>query len=217
MRMRSPSLLKSNYLLFRRVKLTIVISLIAITGALANSNQPVTGENTNENGVMSVQQQRKQISGTVTGSDGMPIPGVSVVVKGTTTGITTGMSGEFTLDIPADAQTLVFSFVGMKAQEIQIAGQTVFNVTMEDESIGLGEVVAIGYGSQQKKDITGAVGSVQSENFNRGVINLTGTVTAGKSSRGKRNFNKWTTRQWPANHYPWSGKYPPGIGTVICG
>ena len=131
LKMRSPSLLKSNYFLFRRVKLTIVISLMAITGALANSNQPVSGENTNENGVISAQQQRKQISGTVTGSDGMPIPGVSVIVKGTTTGITTGMSGEFTLDIPADAQTLVFSFVGMKAQEIQIAGQTVFNVTME--------------------------------------------------------------------------------------
>jgi TonB-dependent starch-binding outer membrane protein SusC len=180
LRMRSPSLLKSNYLLFRRMKLTIVISLIAITGALANSNQPVSGENTNENGVMSALQQRKQISGTVIGSDGMPIPGVSVVVKGTTTGITTGMSGEFTLDIPADAQTLVFSFVGMKTQEIQIAGNTVFNVTMQEETIGLGEVVAIGYGSQQKKDITGAVGSVQSENFNRGVINSPGQLLQGK-------------------------------------
>jgi iron complex outermembrane receptor protein len=180
LRMRSPSLLKSKYLLFQKMRLTAIISLIAITGALANSNQPATGEKSNGNGVMSVQQQRKQISGTVKGSDGQPIPGVSVIVKGTTTGITTGMSGEFTLEIPADAQTLVFSFVGMKQQEIPIAGNTVFNVTMQEETIGLGEVVAVGYGIQKKIDITGAVGSVQSENFNRGVINSPGQLLQGK-------------------------------------
>ncbi|HSM46579.1 MAG TPA: SusC/RagA family TonB-linked outer membrane protein, partial [Draconibacterium sp.] len=161
------------------MKLLVLISLIAITGVLANANQPVSGENSNKNGTIS-SQQRKQISGTVTGPDEQPIPGVSVVVKGTTTGITTGMSGEFTLDIPADAQTLVFSFVGMKTQEIPIAGQTVFNVTMQEETIGLEEVVAVGYGIQKKIDITGAVGSVQSENFNRGVINSPGQLLQGK-------------------------------------
>jgi TonB-dependent starch-binding outer membrane protein SusC len=180
LRMRSPSLLKSKYLLFQKMRLTVIILLIAITGALANSNQPVSGENTNENGAMLDQQQKKQISGTVIGSDGQAIPGVSVIVKGTTTGITTGMSGEFTLEIPADAQTLVFSFVGMKPQEIPIAGNTVFNVTMQEETIGLGEVVAVGYGIQKKIDITGAVGSVQSENFNRGVINSPGQLLQGK-------------------------------------
>jgi TonB-dependent starch-binding outer membrane protein SusC len=180
LRMRSPSLLKSKYMLFQKMRLTVIILLIAITGALANSNQPVSGENTNENGAMLDQQQKKQISGTVIGSDGQAIPGVSVIVKGTTTGITTGMSGEFTLEIPADAQTLVFSFVGMKPQEIPIAGNTVFNVTMQEETIGLGEVVAVGYGIQKKIDITGAVGSVQSENFNRGVINSPGQLLQGK-------------------------------------
>ncbi len=180
LKMRDPSVWKSNYLLFRKMKIVVIISMIAITGALANSNQPVNGEKMNENGVMSAQQQRKQISGTVIGSDGQPIPGISVVVKGTTVGITTGMSGEFTLEIPADAQTLVFSFVGMKPQEIPIAGNTVFNITMQEETIGLGEVVAVGYGIQKKIDITGAVGSVQSENFNRGVINSPGQLLQGK-------------------------------------
>jgi TonB-dependent starch-binding outer membrane protein SusC len=179
LKMRSLSIWKSNCLLFRKMKLLVLISLIAITGVLANANQPVSGENSNKNGTIS-SQQRKQISGTVTGPDEQPIPGVSVVVKGTTTGITTGMSGEFTLDIPADAQTLVFSFVGMKTQEIPIAGQTVFNVTMQEETIGLEEVVAVGYGIQKKIDITGAVGSVQSENFNRGVINSPGQLLQGK-------------------------------------
>ena len=180
LKMRSPSILRSNFLLFQKLRLTVIISLIAITGALANSNQLAPSENSTANGSLTVQQQRKQITGTVKGPDGQPIPGVSVVVKGTTVGITTGMSGEFSLDIPADAQTLVFSFVGMQQQEIPVAGNTVFNVTMQEETIGLGEVVAIGYGIQQKRDITGAVGSVQSEDFNRGVINSPGQLLQGK-------------------------------------
>lgn len=179
-KMRSPSFLKSNYLLSQKLKLTVIISVITLTGVLANSNQPVSGENSMENGVLSDQQQRKQISGLVVDTRGNPIPGVSVFVKGTTTGITTGMSGEFKLEIPTDAQTLVFSFVGMRTQEIPIEGKTVFNVTMEEETIGLGEVVAIGYGILQKRDITGAVGSVQSENFNKGVINSPGQLLQGK-------------------------------------
>ena len=180
LKMRSPSLWKSNFLLFRKLKLIVLISLMAITGAMANSNQPVTGNYSDGNATALAQQQKKQITGTVTGPDGQPIPGVSVVVKGTTTGITTGLSGEFTLEVPADAQTLVFSFVGMRTQEVPVEGKSVFNIKMEDETIGLGEVVAIGYGSQKKKDITGAVGSVQSENFNRGVMNSPGQLLQGK-------------------------------------
>lgn len=180
LKMKSPAPWKSNFLLFRKMKLAVIISLMTITGALANSNQQATANDSKTNESASVQQQKKQISGTVTSPDGQPIPGVSVVVKGTTTGITTGMNGEFTLDIPADAQTLVFSFVGMRTQEVPVEGKTVFNIAMEEETIGLGEVVAIGYGSQQKKDITGAVGSVQSENFNRGVMNSPGQLLQGK-------------------------------------
>lgn len=180
LKMKRPALWKSNFLLFRKMKLAVIISIMAITGAMANSNQPANGNKSDGNATALAQQQKKQITGTVTGPDGQPIPGVSVVVKGTTTGITTGMSGEFTLEIPADAQTLVFSFVGMKTQEVPVEGKSVFKIVMEEETIGLGEVVAIGYGSQQKKDITGAVGSVQSENFNRGVINSPGQLLQGK-------------------------------------
>jgi iron complex outermembrane receptor protein len=129
-----------------------------------------------------MQQQQKQISGTVIDTDGKPIPGVSIIVQGTTIGITTGINGEFQLEIPADAQVLVFSFVGMINQEISIADQTVFNVTMQQETIGLEEVVAIGYGSQKKKDITGAVGSVKSENFNKGIATSPGQLIQGKIS-----------------------------------
>ncbi len=181
MKKRSPSLWKSNYLLFQKMKLTVLISLIAITGALADSYQPVPENVSGQNGASSVQQ-RRQISGRVAGPDGQPIPGASVVVKGTAVGITTGINGEFQLDIPADAQVLVFSFVGMRTQEVVIEGRAQFNITMLEESIGLSEVVAVGYGSQQKRDITGSVGSVQSLNFNKGILNSPGQLLQGKVS-----------------------------------
>jgi iron complex outermembrane receptor protein len=168
----SPSLQKTG--------LTLLISFLMTLGAWANTNSAYSSEPSTPFESNTFQQQKKQISGTVVDSDGNAIPSVSVVIKGTTTGTTTGMSGEFTLETPADAQTLVFSFVGMKAQEIPIANQTVINVTMQEETIGLGEVVAVGYGIQKKIDITGAVGSVQSENFNRGVINSPGQLLQGK-------------------------------------
>ncbi len=178
LKLRNLLVWRDNYLALRKMKLIILISFLMITGALSNVNaKDATGSEST-----TIQQQRKQISGTVVDADGIPIPGISVVVKGTSIGVTTGMNGEFQLEIPADAQTLVFSFVGMKTQEIAVSGQTVFNITMEDETIGLGEVVAIGYGSQQKKDITGAVGSVQSGDFNKGVINSPGQLLQGKVS-----------------------------------
>lgn len=173
---------KGNYLLpLRAVGLTLLISLVIVSGVLANANSESHSKLSTSNLLLTAQQ-NKRISGTVVDAGGNVIPGVSVFVQGTTTGVTTGSNGEFTLDIPTDAQTLVFSFVGMRTVEIQIEGKTTFNVTMEDETIGLEEVVAIGYGSQKKKDITGAVSSVSSESFNKGVVNSPGQLLQGKVS-----------------------------------
>lgn len=106
--------------------------------------------------------QQRTITGKVTDSKGDPLPGVSVVVKGTTLGITTNFDGHYSLEVPADAKTLSFSFVGMKSQEILIDGKLVINVEMKEEAIGLDEVVAIGYGVQKKSNITGAISQVNS-------------------------------------------------------
>jgi iron complex outermembrane receptor protein len=113
------------------------------------------------NGLSSFLQQRKSISGVVAGNDGKPIPGVTVVVKGTATGTITDNDGAFQLEIPANAETLQFSFVGMETLEVSIAGKVQFFVTMNEETIGIGEVVAIGYGTLKKSDLTGAVTSVK--------------------------------------------------------
>ncbi|WP_176694100.1 STN domain-containing protein [Anaerophaga thermohalophila] len=95
--------------------------------------------------------QQKTIRGIVTDSEGEPIPGVTVTVKGTTTGTITDMSGAFELFISSDAEVLVFSFIGMKSQEVVLGDQTRLEVTMQEEIMGLDEVVVVGYGTQKKK------------------------------------------------------------------
>lgn len=110
-------------------------------------------------------QQQKSVSGKVSDSSGGSLPGVSVVIKGTTLGVITDSNGKYTLSsIPANG-VLQFSFVGMKAQEIKIGTQTSINVVLAEESIGLEEVVAVGYGTQKKSDLTGAVSSANIEAF----------------------------------------------------
>ncbi|TKG95334.1 SusC/RagA family TonB-linked outer membrane protein [Puteibacter caeruleilacunae] len=107
-------------------------------------------------------QQQKEVSGTVTDEVGEPLPGVSVVVKGTTIGITTDLDGKYTLRLPANAETLVFSFIGMQTQEVLLEGQAVINVALREETKGLEEVVVVGYGIQKKSNMTGAVQSISS-------------------------------------------------------
>jgi len=116
------------------------------------------GESYTENSNTS--QQVLNVNGKVVTVDGAPIPGATVVLKGTTTGTITDPDGKFTLGgVPADG-TLVFSFVGMKTQEVVVSGQTYFDVVLKEDAIGLEEVVAIGYGAVKKRDLTGSVVSV---------------------------------------------------------
>ena len=104
------------------------------------------------------EQQKKEISGTVTDSQGLPLPGVTVIVKGTTIGIVTNADGQFKLSVPADAKILVFSFIGMQSHEISVTGQSMINVVMKETAINLDDVVVIGYGTVRKPDLTGSVG-----------------------------------------------------------
>jgi TonB-dependent starch-binding outer membrane protein SusC len=104
---------------------------------------------------------QKTITGKVTDSFGSPLPGVTVVVKGTTTGTVTSADGEYSLRVPDNAQVLAFSFIGMKMTEVQIGTQSVINVQMDADVIGIEEVVAIGYGTMKRSDLTGSVASVR--------------------------------------------------------
>ncbi|WP_303922471.1 TonB-dependent receptor [Draconibacterium sediminis] len=108
-------------------------------------------------------QEQKTVTGKITDSSNSPLPGVTVLVKGTTNGTITDFDGNYSLDnVPEDA-ILVYSFVGMKTQEIPAAGKSVIDIVLEEETIGLEEVVAIGYGVQKKSVVTGAISSVKAE------------------------------------------------------
>lgn len=104
------------------------------------------------------------VTGTVTEAEtGMPLPGVAIVVKGTSLGITTDMNGAYSIDVPDDANILVFSYIGMKTREITIGDNRIVNVSLENDAIGLGEIVVVGYGIQKKENLTGSVAVIKSD------------------------------------------------------
>lgn len=125
----------------------------------------------------SPQSQQQKITGTVTGKDGTPLPGVNVIVTGTTTGAITDIDGKYTIQIPQGSKSLTFSFIGMEPQEISIGKLTQINVTMVESAIGLNEVVVIGYGTQKRGNITGAVSSINSKDLAK-TVSVTNTATA---------------------------------------
>jgi len=111
-----------------------------------------------------LQAQVQQITGTITSSeDGLGIPGVSIVVKGTTYGSITDLDGNYTLAVPEDAVALIFSFVGMKTQDINIDGRETIDVVMESDVFGLEEVIVLGYSTRGKNAITGSTVQIKGE------------------------------------------------------
>ena len=117
---------------------------------------------------------QKTVTGKVIDEGGLALPGVSVVIKGTTIGTVTGNDGTFSLTNVSSDATLLFSFVGMTPQEIAVGNQTTFDVRMVSEAIGLDEVVAIGYGTQKKANLTGSVAMATSERLENRPIVSTG-------------------------------------------
>lgn len=111
--------------------------------------------------------QETTVSGKVTDGDtGEPLPGVSVVIKGTTTGTATNFDGDFSLPVP-DGSSLIFSFVGYTPLEVEVGNQTNIDVSLKTDMVALEEVIAVGYGVQKKKELTGAVAQVKSEEMTK--------------------------------------------------
>jgi TonB-linked SusC/RagA family outer membrane protein len=158
------------------------------------------------------------VTGTVTDTGGNPVPGASVVLKGTTSGTVTDAGGNFSLSRVPDNGILVISFVGMKKQEIPIAKKTSFKIKLEEETIGLGEVVAVGYGVQKKESVVASIVQATEEELKRtgnvpdlkqaltgqlpGLVTLTssgepGGITTGQSSTNMyiRGQNTWNGGQ----------------------
>lgn len=133
-----------------------------------------------DTGNESIIQQQKSVSGKVTDSSRGSLPGVSVVLKGTTTGTITDSNGIYTItNIPTSA-TLLFSFVGMKSQEIIVGNKTKIDIVLDDEAIGIEEVVAVGYGTMKKGEVTSSITSIKSENFIQGAVSNPLQLVQGK-------------------------------------
>ena len=133
--------------------------------------------------------QERTVSGKVTDKHERPLPGVTVVLKGTTTGIVTNMDGNYSLTGINNNSILTFSFIGMKSQEIIVANQAIINVTLLEDIIGLEEVVAIGYGTVRKSDLTGSVervsaADIETKSITNMVEALAGTVAGFYSQQG---------------------------------
>ncbi|MGV8092346.1 MAG: TonB-dependent receptor [Mangrovibacterium sp.] len=120
-----------------------------------------------QSGLTGQQQVLRTVSGKVTDKNNHVLPGVTIVVKGLTKGTVTDSDGTYTLSRVSPDDVLLFSFVGMRTQEIAVADRIRIDVVLEEETIGIEEVVAIGYGTMRKSDLTGSVVSVKAEEINK--------------------------------------------------
>lgn len=108
-------------------------------------------------------QERYEVSGVITNRDAQPVVGASIVEKGTNRGTVSSTDGSYTFRVSSPDAVLIYSFFGCKTQEVAVANRTKIDIVLQDEAIALEEVVAIGYGTMKKSDLTGAVASVKSE------------------------------------------------------
>ncbi len=111
--------------------------------------------------------QTSKVNGKIFDSNGEPLPGASVIIKGTNNGTQADFDGNYTIDVTDSNTILIFDFIGFVSQEIVVNGQTVINVTLIESNENLDEVVVVGYGTQKKSDLTGAVSSVKGEDVQK--------------------------------------------------
>lgn len=124
-----------------------------------------------------------EVSGTVTdGESEVALPGVNVTVKGTTTGTSTNASGEYSLTVPSEQDTLVFSFVGFVTQEVPVDGRSTVDVSLMPDVQQLEDVVVVGYGTQQQDETSGSITSVSEEDFNQGVMTSPEQLLQGRAA-----------------------------------
>jgi len=154
--------------------LVFIIAFVPMVGTYANA------ENPKDLKIQSAIQ--KTISGKITDDAGMPLPGANIVEKGTSNGVQTDFDGNFSISVSDENAVLVVSFVGFLNQEIEVGNQNSLAIQLISDAESLEEVVVTGYGTQRKSDVTGAISSIKTEDFNRGVVANPGQLLQGKIS-----------------------------------
>lgn len=125
-------------------------------------------------------QQGIVVTGNVKDDEGVTMPGVNILEKGTTNGTVSDANGNYRLNVSSSNAILVFSFVGAETKEVKVGDQSEISVSLTPSSETLGELVVVGYGTQKRSDVTGAIGSLKSESFNQGVVTNPGQLLQGK-------------------------------------
>ncbi|WP_083631285.1 SusC/RagA family TonB-linked outer membrane protein [Labilibacter marinus] len=140
----------------KKLVLTMKLCLFLMT-AISVPLMANIDEETVSNEYENIQQDDRTLTGTVTDINGEPLPGVAVMVKGTTIGTITNFDGVFTFTVPETAEFLAVSFIGFATQELTIGTNTKFSITLKEDNVGLEEVVVVGYGVQKKESVVGSI------------------------------------------------------------
>ena len=150
-----------------------------------------------------------RVSGKITQPDGSPLAGATIAVKGSQQSATTDKNGNYTISLPDANATLIITFIGFSTREVQVSGQTQINITLQSTSTELANVVVMGYGTQTKRDVTGAVKSLKTEDFNRGVVTSPEQLIQGKAA----GVNVTSSSGEPGSPIAISIRGPGGIRT----
>lgn len=172
---RVKKICRYNLFLFMRFILILVLFTFLQGSAAAVNSKLLTDADAN-------MQQERNISGLVTSQNGEPIPGVTVLVKGTTIGTVTDFDGKYTIKSSSVVGTLVFSYIGMRTQEIEPGTIKTIDVVMEDDMVGVDEIVVVGYGIQKKSDLTGSIVSIKSDELLKLPVSRVDQAIQGKIS-----------------------------------
>lgn len=163
-------------------------------------------------------QAQERISGTVTGPDGFPIPGVNILQKGTNNGAVTDFDGVYSITLRDGSKALVFSYIGYQTKEIDVTGKTDVNVVLEEDVEGLDEVVVVGYGTQKKESVVGSISQIKGEDLqelNMGITNvaeaLQGNLPGVTAIQGSGVPGRDDTRIFIRGQATWNGSGQPLI------
>ena len=167
-----------NRVLFSKALLKAATCLFLTAGAGMSPVFALPG--TAESMKMEITQQTVTVSGVVKDKKGDPIIGANIMEKGTTNGTITDFDGKYTLKVKSAQSVLTISYIGYKTQEIPVGNGGKKDITLQDDSELMDEVVVIGYGTQRKGDVTSAISSVKSESFVKGAVTDAGQLIQGK-------------------------------------
>lgn len=152
---------------------------LLLCGALLFILPEISQATNSPRAVISKMEAFEVVTGIVVDETGAPLPGASILIKGTTTGMITDLEGNFSIDVEPNA-VLVVSYLGYSSKEVAVNRLSILRIQLDPESSQLNEIVVVGYGIQKRSDVTGAISSVKSENFNKGVVNNPGELLQGK-------------------------------------